>query len=361
MNDKTGGLDASTSTKSITVNTNRRASILSSTARVEAPFVRVDIGGFVMGVKQNSNTLKNASGVAIANYTKYPNYIQSLEVNKINGTVDEYTINILFPIRENVDPNLIEKVLSNISKTRTISIQYGDSLQPDYIYKTNSAIVTDVTTNINLEQGSITYVIKATSSSFYGLSNCVSKNSVTAKPSKIIKELLQDSSNGLLKIFTGMQNKELSDFIADDDQTVTIPSCTSISLLDYIGTLVSYMAPVGCNISDTKRDVYTLSTFDDAAGEYGGSYFTVKRIASSATILNKLCTYSIDIGYPSANIVTSFGLKDTNNWSMLYNYSISDDKSTTVNNIDDNGTIQSVEWPMLTGTPRTVSAAETSW
>ena len=105
---------------------NRIGSILSSSVRVEAPFIRVKIGGFSFGVYEEQQRGTSGAGFYKNIATKYPNYIQSLEVKKINGTVNQYTLSIDYPVTHENDPNFFEKVFSSISNTRLITIDYGE-------------------------------------------------------------------------------------------------------------------------------------------------------------------------------------------------------------------------------------------
>lgn len=101
-------------------------------------------------------------------YTKfnvqYPNYIQSLDITKINGQVNQYSLSISYPVTQIDDPNFFEKVFSSVSKTRKIVFSYGDMSMPTYIYRDEEAIITKIKTQFDLQGGAIKYVVEAVSS-----------------------------------------------------------------------------------------------------------------------------------------------------------------------------------------------------
>ena len=344
---------------------NRIGSILSSSVRVEAPFIRVKIGGYSFGVYEEQQKGRSNTGFYKNISTKYPNYIQSLEVKKINGTVNQYTLNILYPVTHDNDPNFFEKIFSSISQTRLISIDYGDFMLPEYIYRSEEAIITDVTTNLDIDNSRISYQVKATSTATLTLSGCYNFGNIMAKPSDEIKRVLYNVNYHLTDVFTGMKDKAkvLADnLIASDDKIVNIPTCVNISALEYISILVSYMNPVGSsNNSAKKTNVYSLTTYEDTTGTYGGPYFKVQKIQKASSVLNQLCTYEVDIGYPTANIVTNFSLKNSSNWSIYYNYNQSLNNSDYIKNIDEKGNMVYDYSPMIVGAKYDLSEADKTW
>ena len=46
---------------------------------------------------------------------------------------------MVYGITQNDDPNMLEKVFSSVSKSRKITLQYGDWSIPTYIYKEEEA------------------------------------------------------------------------------------------------------------------------------------------------------------------------------------------------------------------------------
>lgn len=350
----------------ITRYTTRTGSLLSSPNRVEAPFVRVSINGFVFGVYEGkSKAVRSRTGVVNETAVKYPNYIQNLSVKKINGTVNQYSLSIRYTINETSDPNFFEKLLSSVSKTRSINFEYGDAMMPEYVYRNEEAIITKVSNSFQINAATIDYVIEAVSTASLSLSGTYTFPSVTAKPSDIIKKLIRSSKYHLTDVFLGMRDFSLieqDNFIASDDRIVKIPTCTNMSILEYISLLVSYMNPTGStNTSALKQNVYSLSTFEDTTGTYGGAYFKVQKIQKASNVLNQLSTYNIDIGYPSANVVESFNVKNNQNWSIFYDYNRELDNSDYLQRIDKNGKIERIYSPQLTNTQFEMNEADSTW
>jgi hypothetical protein len=121
----------------------------------------------------------------------YPNYIQSLDITKINGQVNRYTLNITYPITDKDDPNFFEKVFSSVSGTREIIFSYGDTAMPTYVYRNEKAIITNVSQTFDLQSSSIKYVVKAVSGAALGTTSCLTfvSDGTARKPSDIIKGL----------------------------------------------------------------------------------------------------------------------------------------------------------------------------
>ena len=94
----------------------------------------------------------------ITGYQRYPNYIKSLEITKVNGKVNTYILNLVYPITQFDDPNYFEKVLSSVSGTRRIEFTYGDASMPNYIYKNEVGIITK--TNSRFVEGAVIEYIR---------------------------------------------------------------------------------------------------------------------------------------------------------------------------------------------------------
>lgn len=351
--------------RAVSSDNNRIGSLLSITSRVEAPFIRVKLGGYTFGVYEEATSGIGENRMYTNVATKYPNFVQSLEIKKINGTVNQYSLDISYPVTAENDPNFFEKIFSSISKTRLIDIDYGDFSLPEYIYRSEEAIITDVTTNFDMNNSVLRYTIKATSTATLTLSGCYSFGNIFKKPSDEIKRVLNDVQYHLQDIFTGMKDSALVEqegLIASDDKPVNIPTCTNMSVLDYIALLTSYMTPVGSSGTEAiKTNVYSLTTYEDTTGKYGGPYFKVQKIQSSSNTLNKLCTYEVDIGFPTSNIVTNFSLKDNHNWSIYYDYNKSLNNSDYVKKINSQGELEYEYSPLLVGTKFDLNEADKTW
>lgn len=320
-------------------------SLLSDKSLVEAPFVKVDIGEYTFGIFQRQKI--GGSSFRIT----YPNYIKSLDVTKINGTVNQYTLNITYPITAESDPNFFEKVFSSVSDTRKIIFSYGDFATPNYIYGNEEALITDVNSTVDMGSSTINYVVKAVSNSAVAMGGSYTFPKKLAKPSNEIRRLLKDPRWELTKTFTGMVNMtkvEAASLIASDDAAVNLEA-QYMSPLDYLNYLVSCMKPNADTSSGyTNNTVYILVISDDKEGLFGGPYFKVQKIQRNATALDATTVYTIDVGYPTGDIVTKFDITNQQGYSILYDYSGKIDSYNYGKRIDDNGNISYVKANPLT-------------
>lgn len=310
------------------VKTTNRKSLLSSQARIQAPWIKVTIGDLTFGVFSNTKALTlDKDGFYKVYKVQYPNYVKSLTIEKINGQVNKYTLTLEYPVRTQDDPNFFEKVLAADSSTRKIIFSYGDASQPAYIYKDEEAIITKVSQQFILESSVIRYTINAVSGAALGkLGNFTFFNSGKKKPSDEIKKLFKNPKYKLRDLFTGMSLANIDALIAGDDKAVTLSTQTNISPLDYIAYLVSCMTPESSKSSDMAKDIYILTLHDDTIYDQmyndtltlGGPYFKVTRTSYVSSYSD---AYEVDIGYNTSTIVTQFSLENNENYSMYYNYS----------------------------------------
>ena len=91
-----------------------KTSLLGSTTRVETPYVKVKIGDYTFGVFDKKERAKVDDDFYLKADIKFPNYVKSLGVEKINGKVNTYTLQLEYAIRPQDDPNFIEKVFSSV-------------------------------------------------------------------------------------------------------------------------------------------------------------------------------------------------------------------------------------------------------
>jgi hypothetical protein len=335
-----------------------RLSLLSSSARVQAPWVKVSIGNYTFGVfSKTESRHKDDEGFYYTNLkVQYPNYVQRLEITKINGQVNQYTLSLTYPVTQTSDPNFIEKVLSSVSKTRKIVFSYGDMSMPAYIYKNEEAIITKVKQNFNIKSGGeIAYTINAVSSAALSSGGSWTFQGRKAKPSEIIKQLVKDTKYGLRDLFTGMNSSNLDMLIAGDDKEVTLTPKRNISPIDYISYLVSCMVPASITTSQwASSDIYILTMHDDATYdqraisdlEIQGSYFKVERVSYKT---NQSDAFQIDIGFGNTGtIVTDFSVTDDENYALLYEYNTQLDTDPYVTRIDNNGQTYSIYAPTVT-------------
>lgn len=308
-----------------------RKSLLSSQARIQAPWIKVTIGKYTFGVFSKKVLAKDANGFYSAYDVQYPNYIKSLNIIKINGQVNQYTLTINYPVRQQDDPNFFEKVFSADSKTRKIIFSYGDSMMPDYVYKEEEAIITQVSTNFGFGNGGVagsvlTYTIKAVSSAALGKQGTFSFiYSHKIKPSDEIKRIVLDTRYGLQNLFPGITRGNINDLIAGDDAMVEVAPKINIAPLDYIIYLAGCMIPTGSSKGQLTKDIYILTIHDESiydrtfADEVvtSGPYFKITRTTYAASHSD---AYEIDIGYNTAAIVQDFQITNNENYSIYYDY-----------------------------------------
>ena len=211
--------------------------LLNTMNRVEVPFIKVTIGEYTFGVFQKSEGNQNIEGVYQAVKITYPNFVKSLTINKTNGDVNEYDLTLVYVIRPGDDPNFFEKVFSSVSDSRKIIFSYGDMNAPNYIYKDEEAIITDVSDNFDVRSPIISYTVHAVSSGKLASSGAYSFPPRKEKPSVVIKEILYSTRFGLTTLFYGMVNKEQVDslgLIAGDDAVVNISGKVNMSPLNYL-------------------------------------------------------------------------------------------------------------------------------
>lgn len=341
--------------------------LLGTTSRVAVPFVKVTIGNFVFGSydKTSSGPHFDEHGVYTLNKIKFPNYIQSLQIQKINGTVNKYTLVLHYAITEQDDPNFFEKVFSSVSETRKIEFTYGDATVPSYVFRNEEAIILDVKKRFNIPSSVIQYTVKAVSKGL--LSNAAGGLRFDAtydKPSNVIKQLLYSRTElGLLEVFPGMRNRavvEQEGLILSDDVKVKIEPKLNISALDYLLYLVSIMRETTSTNTNIKQTFYNLVVNDDTSGKFDGVYFKIIKTDSNKDIST---AYDIDIGIMSKDIITSFEIENDDTYSILYKYNSEINGAQYVQRINDRGEIEEVFAPVISsGTAEGVTTeADKDW
>lgn len=351
-------------------------SILSSQARIQAPWVKVTIGNYTFGAfNQKEKAERTPEGFYTAYHVTYPNYVQSLTINKINGQVNQYTLSISYPVRSTDDPNFFEKVFSSVSSTRKIKFSYGDTAMPNYIYKDEEALIINIQQSFNLVGSVINYTISAVSSAALSKSGSYTFiHSGKIKPSDEIKRILKDSRYGLSSIFTAMNASNLDTLIAGDDKYVEVGAKRNISALDYINYLVSCMLPAGSSSTTNRsKDIYILTIHDDTTydtiysdnelvdgKELKGSYLKVTRVSY---LKEHADAYVIDVGYNTSTIVTNFSIDDNENYSILYDYQSQLTPEQYVRRLNDEGQWEDAFAPAVTSNnlAGTTRAEDISW
>lgn len=301
--------------------------LLSKQARIQVPWVKVKIDDYTFGIfdEQTKTWGKDTAGFYQPFSVQFPQYIQSLQVEKINGQVNKYTLSINYPITQHDDPNFFEKVFSSVSGSRKIIFTYGDAEAPAYIYKNEEAVITGVTQEFNLQSSSINYTVSAVSSAALSTDGSITAVGTgvgnKAKPSAKIKELFLNNKS-LQNTFTGMSAADLDTLIAGDDMEVEIESRCNISAIDYINYLAGCMIPQG-SAPGLSKEIYIMTIHDDSitssdsSRSRKGPYFEVTKVS---TVMERGDAYEIDIGINTSTIVRSFRIEKNENYSIYYNY-----------------------------------------
>ena len=348
-------------------NPNIILNLLASPSRVETPFIKITIGTYTFGVydKVSSNGF-DASGVYTINKIKYPNYVQRLTIEKINGVVNKYTLYLTYPVTEADDPNFFYKVFSSVSQTRKILFSYGDLSAPTFIYKDEEAIILSVKQRMEASSSKISYVVKAVSTgklnSMGSFSFASSEWAGKHKASKLIKKLLYTRAYGLQDVFYGMSNKALVEqegLIPETDVEVNVEAKMNISPIDYLLYLVNIMKPSKSS-GMIKNGVFSLVCVDDVSGKFKGPYFKIILVSQKKDMP---LAFDLDIGYPSQNIVTNFEVEDDEGYTIFYNFYEELNTDQYVQRINDRGELEEVYAPILgsDNSYRKATEAEKTW
>jgi hypothetical protein len=304
---------------------NRNKSLLSSQARIQVPWVKVTIGDYTFGIFDEKTKAwgKKQDGFYAPFSIQFPQYIKSLQVLKINGQVNKYTLEIEYPVTQFDDPNFFEKVFSSVSRSRKIVFTYGDAETPAYVYKDEEAIITNIQQVFNLQGSTIAYTISAVSSAALSTDGSITKPAPghKVKPSDEIKKLFR-SNKSLQNTFTGMKASDLDTLIAGDDMPVMLESRQNISAIDYLNYLAGCMIPSGSG-PGLSKEIYILTIYDDSITSADrtmskkGPYFKVSKVS---TVMEHGDAYEIDIGINTSTIVRSFTIEKNENYSIYYEY-----------------------------------------
>ena len=291
------------------------SSVLSiAQAMVEAPFVEADFNGIKIGTVKNS-------------VDDFPNHISKLEIDKINGEINKYTLNVVHQIRPGEDPNLFDRIISS-TRYNKISLRYGDYMS-NMVYSDEKIIITNVVMSRDYTNNRISYTIYGTSAGEFVSSCKFNFSTKFDKPSNVINNLLynnKSTSSLLLEAFPGMKNKTLvnsNNLIPNNDCILELDSQVNLSPLEYINYLVSCMSNSSNPSNSTIRNSsYYITYENDFDNKMGGSYFKITEVKPnniSNTYSNNI--YEITVGYPDNNYVMGFSVNNESAWSLLYNNS----------------------------------------
>lgn len=344
---------------------NQGSNLLSFPTLVETPFIIATIGDYTFG----DHSIRKTNNIV---NTTFPNFMQSMEITKINGEVNTYTLVMEYKISAGDDPNLLDKVFSSVSSTRKIKLSYGDWSAPSFIYKEESGIISKISSNIDFGGSKITYTLSCISDGYSlkgNKQNFPAKTNV--KPSTLIIDLLYDSKYRLLDTFTGMQDRATvmsKGWIPTDDKPINLEAKTLTDPLTYINYLVGCMSPAsGRSTGNLNSAKYYLTVMDDSHGEFGGTYFKISKVpvtnVTADTLIqsmdaNTTDTYVLDIGYPGDNFVTQFQLKNNDAWSILYNYSENISNYNKSYTLDNNGNMITTNDPNIMTSSKTYQVTE---
>ena len=267
---------------------------------VEAPFVELTIGGYTFGTYDKSKI-----------QDQYPNYIDGLNVKRTNGSMNEYTINLVHQVRPGSNPNFIDELLS-ANGYEKIKIKYGDANSRVEFIDTNALLI-GVDVSFDFVNCNIKYTIKATSSAASIASHKQTFASVEDKPSNIIRKLLyEDANEDLLTAFPAMRNRnfvEKNNLIPTTDMVISIDEYKDVNAISYLKALVAAMTSVA---SIATTSAYYLTMED--------TYFKITEVVSGGYYYDKPL-YEVDINFVDESQIYSFSADTNFSWPVAYEYS----------------------------------------
>lgn len=266
---------------------------------VEAPYFELDISGVKFGGYHNK---------------KIPNYVRSLTVRKINGSINEYSISLIHQIRPGDNPNYIDNILS-AQGFNYISLKYGNA-NTGQIFRDQKALITNVAQTFDFTSCNIVYNISATSIAAETAAQRYNFSEYEGKLSDRIRWLLYESVTDILDIFPGMASRaevEKLGLIPTNDKSVVIGAQTGVTAINYLLTLVERMENASMSIDDElTKSVYMLTVNDSNRG----SSFRITEVTSNVSSIPFM--YEVNVGYPDDNFVMDFSVKDNFAWAVAY-------------------------------------------
>jgi len=329
--------------------------LISQSTYVSTPFISVMIGNYKFGIIEKSTGITvEGNNVYKDTRVTYPNYLKSLEITKINGQVNKYTLKLEYTVTDRSDPNFFEKVFSSVSDSRKIVFSYGDYSAPTYMYKDEEAIILNIKSDFDIASSKIIYTVNAVSTGILSNVGTYSFDGMEDKPSNIIRDLLWGESSaayGLLEIFPGMRDrKRVEDLglLPNNDVVKHIEAKTNITIFNYLSYLIDMMA--SSNTDEFSKDnLYVLVVCDDTSGILDGTYFKInqcdRRVEHSEA-------YELDIGFPSQNAVIDFHIDNDESYAIYYKYQQQLNDEQYVQRISPSGEIIEDYAPIISsGTP----------
>ena len=333
-------------------------SLVSIPTLVQSPFIIVTIGGVTFGSYSESE---------YGGKVTYPNFMKSISITKVNGTVNTYNLSFQYQVRAGDDPNLLDKIFSKAANDRAITFQYGDWNAPAYIYKEEKAIITNVTSTLDMNNSVISYTVAATSDAIGLTSTQFNFPAREAKPSDVLLDIISNSRYGLKKVFTGMRSRAnviSKHLIASNDMKVKLLAQSGITVLEYLNyladSMISSSNPSG---SALKKSKYFLSIHDDFTNEVGGTYFKITEVSKDTKTIKSTDTYEIDVNYPGDNFVTQFSLTNDQSWAILYEFEQDVKQEQYTYKINDDGSVSTNYTPSMLKSVLTdqMSPSKSTW
>lgn len=268
---------------------------------VEAPYVKMTLGGVEFGTYDGG---------------KYPNYIQGIDVRKTNGSMNEYTINLVHQVSPGDNPNYIENLISKNGFNK-VEIEYGDA-EAGITYRSVNALLIDVKSKYDFFNSSISYTLHAISSSVMSAVDRRNYPAVKDKPSNIINKMLYETGE-LLKYFPAMISKTLvssNNCIPTNDKEVEMDAMTNTTPLNYLNKLVSSM--VSTTSQAINDSIYYLNINDENSL---GPFFTISEVSTKMNKSMFPLIYEIDINYPDEkSLAYNFSVDTDFSWPLAYEY-----------------------------------------
>lgn len=268
---------------------------------VEAPYVKMTLGGVEFGTYDGG---------------KYPNYIQGIDVRKTNGSMNEYTINLVHQVSPGDNPNYIDNLIAKNGFNK-VEIEYGDA-EAGIAYRSVNALLIDVKSKYDFFNSSISYTLHAISSSVMSAVDRRNYPAVKDKPSNIINKMLYETGE-LLKYFPAMISKTLvssNNCIPSNDKEVEMDAMTNTTPLNYLNKLVSSM--VSTTSQAINDSIYYLNINDENAL---GPFFTISEVSTKMNKSMFPLIYEIDINYPDEkSLAYNFSVDTDFSWPLAYEY-----------------------------------------
>ena len=336
--------------------------LLTSMNWVQSPFIVAEIDGVKLGVfSRTTKRVQLRNGGILLDQSIYPNFVQGLIVEKnANGAVNRYTLSLAYQIMEGNDPNFLEKLFSRVKNGRRIKFSYGDMMNPVHAFREEECLISSIQRVIDARNARINYTVTAVSTTALKIGNTFTFGGRTARPSSVLREIVYDTQYGILDVLPGMKNREKVETLGllnANDVTTTLYPKNGITVLEYMDYLVSCMKDSDDFI---QNGIYMLAYDSDENNQLGGAYLKLVKTNER----RNADEFDLSIGYPGQTDVFDFQINENEMYSILYDYSGSEDQPSYAREINDEGQIVSVYRNPIATDPilqRTTDTASTWW